>query len=172
MGRRPGSTNASQADIDRGLLAWITLGTAAKAAAETGFAEDAIQEWKRQHPERYRELTTADDIARARAREDHIRQAAEESAAALPRLLSMLVEMAGAGDSGVGAEREGDRIRAAEVAAKVAEAVDRIRRLDAGEPTSRNEDGRTDEQVTKSMMNELRHRGVPEDALRLLELEQ
>lgn len=152
-GRKPGSTNASASDIERGLSAWLRCGTSDKAAQETGINAGTIQGWRVKHPETWLRL----EAAHARAREEAIRCAG----AALADDVTLARETLRRAMDGSGPLVPKEAIMAAREVFNALGIVDRIGRLDRSQPTEITEDRRTDAELKRDLARHLADMNIP-----------
>ena len=133
-GRQAGSTNRTRVDIETGLRAWIRLGTAEAAAAETGMPASSLRSFKCRHPDTWDKLGR---VFGEELREKRRAVAAEVIEGIREGILVCRQALRTSPDG----KETASLIRAM---ASVDSNLDRFARLDAGNPTDIVEDRRSD----------------------------
>lgn len=142
IARTEGSANLSPSDIDRGIEAWLRLGSSERAAAEIGCSPRAIRNLRTLHPDRYAEICRA---------YTHAREAATFS------LLNALAADAHDARSvlraGMAGKATAEQVAAAREVMKACSLFDKTERLDRGRPTEITEaaDKRSDDEIAASL---------------------
>ena len=134
--RPPGQSDWSREDIERGLAAWLRLGTSTAAAAETGIAAGTLRSRRHRHPELACKIREAHDCAMKELREEIAKDAAEGIREAV-----LVARKALRGETVIDAKGAAAILRAL---ATVDTSLDKIGRLDASTPTDIVEDRRSD----------------------------
>jgi len=111
--------------VERGFAAWLRLGSAEAAEAETGIKAETLRSWKFREPQRFATAQRAHDEALAEYRVALSRKAWEAMGDGLATLQAILRT----------AEKDADRVAAARALVSLAVETDKVTRLDAGEPT-------------------------------------
>ena len=135
-GREVGSRDWTREEIERGLAAWLRLGTSAAAAAETSIPAGTLRSIKHRHPEYCRALQQAHARALSNLREEIATAAAEGVREAVH-----VARRALRGEAPIDAR---DAAAILKALGSVDTSIDKIARLDAGSPTEITEDRRSD----------------------------
>ena len=138
-----GQKKWSPEDIERGLAAWLRLGTSTAAAAETGIAATTLRARKHRHPEIARKIRDAHERAMRNLREEIASDAAAGVAEAI-----LVARRALRGEAPVDAKSAAAILRAL---ATVDMSLDKISRLDAGSPTEITDDRRSDADLIRDI---------------------
>ena len=135
-GRAVGQADWKPEDIERALAAWMKHGSAEQASKETGIPVRTIRCWRARHPERF-----ADHCRRLARELQDLREETARDAAEGVREGVLICRQALRGNSAVDGKTVASLIKALSY---VENSLDRISRLDAGNPTDIVEDRRTD----------------------------
>ena len=134
--RLHGQTERSREDVERGLAAWLRLGTSKAAAAETGIPAGTLRTHRHRYPVMAAQIREAHERALRQVRDEIAKEAAEGVQEAI-----LVARRALRGEAVIDARGAAAILRAL---GSIDTSLDRIARLDASSPTEIREDRRSD----------------------------